>query len=510
MNSVNKSLLLLFSLLPFFAFTQDTIPDNAERVKYFHSNGVKSSSGYLVDGEPDGYWRTYYASGQLKSEGNRVNKQLNGAWKFYDQLGIKYLVINYKEGKKWGFRKNYKDQELVSAEWFTNDVRDSLSYYFYPDSVLKRQIPFKEGEERGTGYEFSKDGTIITLLIYRSGVLVRNEKINRTDDLGRKQGLFKEFFPDGVLKMEGTYLNDLKHGYFKYYYEDGTLKKTEKYENGVLIESPETAKIRFRQEFYPDGSLMSEGTFRKGVKDGVYKEFDENGELITSGLFAMGKLLAKGKYDELGRRQGPWIGFYPDGTPMWEGSYKDDEEVGTWKYYFRDGKLEQVGSYRVGKPSGIWKWYYPNGELRKEEDWLRGYRDGTVLEYDSLGNILVRGNYREDLPDGRWQVTINDFKAVGNYRDGLENGMWKFYYDGNKPMYQGAFVDGLPNGKHISYHYNGREKEIGTYDYGFKVGTWMRYDENGERILSITYNKGEEVGYDGVQVSELELKEPVN
>lgn len=489
---------------------QDTIPQGAERVVYKHSNGQIASSGYLVDGKPDGYWRTFYASGQLKSEGNRLNHELDGTWKFYDQLGDLYLEINYLNGKKQGFRVNYKDNYLKSKEWFNADIRDSVSIYFYPSGEVKKEIYYVNGEEEGKAFEYAKDGTIVNLMLYRSGVLVREQAINRVDNQGRKQGLYKSFHDNGNLATEGSYLNDLKDGYFKWYYEDGTLKKTEKYEMGVLIEAPETAKIRFKQQFYPNGEVKAEGTYRKGVKDGIHRTFDENGEVISSAIYADGKVRAEGVYDADGNKQGLWKEYYPDGTLMAEGKYKNNEKVDVWKYYFEDGSLEQIGSFRAGKPNGLWKWYYSNGQLRKEEDWLNGYRDGSMIEYDSLGNVLVKGSYRDDVPDGRWIVEINDFKAIGNYRDGLESGMWKFYYENNRIMQEGEFIDGLANGKHTSYYYNGQLKETGLYDYGLKVGTWNYYHEDGVLKLTITYKKGEEVAYDGVEVSERELKDPVN
>jgi len=52
-------------------------------------NGNKSSEGFLVNGKPDGYWKTYYENGNLKSEGNRKNFELDSIWKFY-----------YPDGKK--------------------------------------------------------------------------------------------------------------------------------------------------------------------------------------------------------------------------------------------------------------------------------------------------------------------------------------------------------------------------------------------------------------------------
>ncbi len=507
-----RSLFLFAAILStaFHSLAQDTIPENGVYTKYFHSNGVIASSGYLNEGKPDGYWRTFYSSGQLKSEGNRVNFELEGPWKFYDQEGSLYLIINYQNGLKHGFRKSFEDSTLVSAEYFIQDKKDSISLFYYPTGQVHKKIPFENGKEEGQGFVYREDGTIIELRTYRSGVLVRNQFINKLDELGRKEGRYIEFYPDGTMKWEGYFKQDLKHGYFKYYFEDGTLKTTERYENGVLIEDPKASKIRLLSTFDENGNKTAEGTYRNGIKDGIHRVFNDSGQVVQSFLYSMGTKIAEGVYDEEGRRQGFWKEFYPDGTLMSEGKYENDEKVGTWKYYFEDGRLEQIGAYLKGNPNGAWKWYYPNQQLRKQEEWFRGERDGNMIEYDSLGNTLVRGSYREGLPEGRWIITINDLRAQGNYRDGLETGTWEFFYENDQLMYKGDFIDGVANGRHSKYYFNGQVKEQGNYDYGVKIGTWTRYKENGDVLLTITYNSGEEVGYDGVEVSERALRDPVN
>ncbi len=65
--------------------------------------------------------------------------------------------------------------------------------------------------------EYDKDGNVISLLEYNNDYLVSREKINRTDNKGLKQGDWKEFYPDGVIKIEKTFKDDLLHGYYKEY-----------------------------------------------------------------------------------------------------------------------------------------------------------------------------------------------------------------------------------------------------------------------------------------------------
>lgn len=68
---------------------------------------------------------------------------------------------------------------------------------------------------------------------------------NKTDSLGKKQGLWKKYFMDysdkksgfsiGQIIYVGNYLNDKKEGKWLYFSADGTISKTEYYKNGKLI-----------------------------------------------------------------------------------------------------------------------------------------------------------------------------------------------------------------------------------------------------------------------------------
>ena len=60
----------------------------AQEIKqFFYPDGSVSSEGTMVNGKPDGYWKSYYQDGTLKSVGKRTNFQLDSIWCFYDEHG---------------------------------------------------------------------------------------------------------------------------------------------------------------------------------------------------------------------------------------------------------------------------------------------------------------------------------------------------------------------------------------------------------------------------------------
>ena len=97
--------------------------------------------------------------------------------------------------------------------------------------------------EEGIAKEYDSEGTIISILQYKRGYILRREHINRKDQSGFKQGLWKIFYANDILKEEGFYLNDKKDGFFKYYDEEGNLISLEKYNNGEIVEGVEETRV---------------------------------------------------------------------------------------------------------------------------------------------------------------------------------------------------------------------------------------------------------------------------
>ncbi|MFH0865385.1 MAG: hypothetical protein V1904_04285 [Bacteroidota bacterium] len=101
-----RKLLLLIFFLPFFVFSQKDSSLLGTYTVFRYGNGKISSEGYMKDGKPDNYWKTYYENAMLKSEGNRKNFELDGIWKFYNDSGKVILEINYITGKKKRIKNN--------------------------------------------------------------------------------------------------------------------------------------------------------------------------------------------------------------------------------------------------------------------------------------------------------------------------------------------------------------------------------------------------------------------
>jgi antitoxin component YwqK of YwqJK toxin-antitoxin module len=494
-------LLSAFCLLP-SAFSQENINPNGYNI-FYYPNGVKSSEGSLVNGKPDGYWKSYNEKGILVSEGNRKDFLLDSVWVFYSPSGEKSLEISYFEGKKHGLRKQYFEDETVVEEWVADTLINDIKA-FYKTGELKRLTPLVEGKPHGLEKEFNKDGLIIVVSKYFAGILGKREFINRTDKFGLKQGSWKFFWENGNLKEEGTYQNDKKKGYFKYYDEAGNFKYVEKYDNDNLItDAPETRIMEVRTVYHPNGRQAITATYYKGIPDGVRREFDETGIVIKGYVFANGILRYEGITDEDGKRQGLWKEFYPTGELKSEGNYINSKQEDVWKFYFENQKVEVKGRYKNGKKEGTWYWNYPNGELLQEENWSNGKLDGEFLEYNEAGEITVKGEYLEGTEEGEWFYTQGNAIEKGVYYDGMRTGLWTTKWKENGiPISEIEYDQNLFNGKHVLYYSNGKIREAGKYLGGERVGVWHIYDEEGELLLTTVYDEGREIQWNDYRIND--------
>ena len=502
-------LTIAYCLLPTAFLHAQQEPTNPNGVnKFYYVNGQLSSEGYMHDGKPDGYWKTYFENGKIKSEGNRKNFQLDSTWKFYNEGGVLVLEYFYRNGKKNGLRKNYEPKEkfLVSTENYVDDVKQGVTKTYYKNGMEKQAVPYKDGREEGQGFEYDTTGVIITLMEYKAGFIKRQERINRHDKNGMKVGMWKEFYENGNLKNECTYLNDVRNGYLKEYNIKGELQNTTKYVNGKLIENaPELAKLDVKNSYYEGGIIKSTGTYNNGVPEGAFREFSIDGKITGSKIYKDGILMGEGIYDEFNKEQGAWKEYHPNGQLRAQGEYKDGKRIGEWVFYFPNGKVEQKGKYdKKGKAQGAWNWYYESGSVLREENYLNDLLDGQTTEYDEAGKVITKGQYSDGQKEDEWVYELGDYKEVGKYKGDRRDGVWKhFYTPGGQIRFEGKFIDGNPDGKHVFYYKNGHLQEYGKYIVGRKEGEWEYFDETGVKILTILYKDDVEIKYDGVKVKEL-------
>ena len=502
---MNKSLVILFFVLGIFqlslyAQTEGKINPDGYNI-FYSTDSVVVSEGPMRAGKPDGYWKNYYSNGILKSEGNRKDFLLDSLWRFYDEEGKLTLEIEYLQGKKNGYRTTYQGDE-ITREHFEEDIKQGDTYLLYANQSVKSKIPFVNGLEEGIARDYDEEGNLIQLVHYKKGYVIERERINRFNSNQQRQGKWKWFFDDEfTVKMEGSYKNGLKNGYWKEFDRDGNLISATKYVDGEKQEkAEELVKLDVRTDYYPDGQVKVVATYSKdGVPEGVRREYNQAGEVEKSFIFRKGRIVAEGIFTDAGQRQGIWKEYYSDGKLKATGRYADDKKEQLWKFYYRSGQLEQVGKYIDNQPDSLWRWYHINGNLLREERFYQTLPDGLYTEFDLQGNIITSGEYIEGKKEGFWTLEMGGYREEGDYSEGLKKGLWKSYFADGELAFEGKFIDNLRNGKHKWWWSNGKLKKESNFVMGRRSGEMKKYNQDGSLLIVVTYKGGKEIKYDGLE-----------
>lgn len=124
--------------------------------------------------------------------------------------------------------------------------------------------------------------------------IYEHDTINATDRDSLKQGVWKEFWPNGDLKKEVSYKNNKKQGLEINWYDEPDCVEKEAYYKDGLLDGPsisytkkckkklfETFKNGLKDglelEYYSNGHIKAEGKYKKGNLEGYYRVYDKKG-----------------------------------------------------------------------------------------------------------------------------------------------------------------------------------------------------------------------------------------
>jgi antitoxin component YwqK of YwqJK toxin-antitoxin module len=187
--------------------------------------------------------------------------------------------------------------------------------YFDVESV--RFEPFDKTIKPLPELKLPEDG------VYKSNGMICNFRN------GKEQGLMKQFYPDGKLKMQGHCVDSKRDEKWLWYYPNGKKCQEVVYNKGKFNS--------IWRRWYPDGKLESERPFKNDVANGKWKRNYPNGKLRCNGEYKNGIMT------------GYWSAYNPNGKIRWE-----HEAIGGKKYnylrtYHSDGKLKKEILYNKGE-----------------------------------------------------------------------------------------------------------------------------------------------------------------
>lgn len=168
------------------------------------------------------------------------------------------------------------------------------------------------------------------------------------------------------------------------------------------------------EEFYPDGSIKSEITMKNNIRNGLTKNYDEKGRLVSTAEYINDK------------HEGWLINYNPEnGKITTKAMFKDDEQDGFVYQYYREGKLFRESTYVKGRLNGVIKTYWPDGKLKAENTYNMGKPEIGLKEYDKSGNLLKQPEIV--FKEVNQAALLNKVVLYFSISDGNKN--VDFYYD---------------------------------------------------------------------------------
>ncbi|NQY08113.1 MAG: tetratricopeptide repeat protein [Flavobacteriales bacterium] len=521
---------------------------------YYDKKGEETKSFTLVDGKINGEYKLKYSSGSVfktltfkdddiegssveyhKAGGVFIERNYSGneiqgeAKRYYSNGNIQY-AIDYKDGELHGVLKEfYLDGKIKEESNYVNGTIEGESKEYYINGQLASIATYKDGELDGEATSYFINGQLKIKGVYEAGVLI-GTKINYHsngnlkgkvlfDENGKKSGVIEDFDFDGVKYSELDYTNGNVVGY-RMYNKAGDI---------ISEGAKQGGDFQFKG-ISPDGVLKTEGLYNsKGGKEGVWKYYDNNGNLNEESEFEKGEQIGVQKtyhvsgdikrlsHFEDGSFNGKYLEFYHNDVPKYKGVCVDNDLNGAYIEYADDGTIIKTLYYQNGQIHGKQLYYAVNGKVSHSVLYDYGdfieevHYDTLEMPYDTVHFINLTGELRTKYPDGKanhvadykngvsngkaaWYYGTGQVSLKGNYLNDERIGEWLSYYSNGQLAKRTNYKLGTIHGEVIKYHLNGKVDETYNYEYGTLVGTRKDFHDNGQLMVLIKYELGERHG----------------
>jgi antitoxin component YwqK of YwqJK toxin-antitoxin module len=218
--------------------------------------------------------------------------------------------------------------------------------------------------------------SLLLILFSCFTLFVFSQEENQTDVNGKKQGLWKKYHPNGMLRYSGNFKDDKPIGVFKYYYESGNFQ----------IKITHSGSEAYSIAYYETGELKAAGKYENQEKDSIWTYYDKEGYKIADEYYIGGK------------REGKWKVYFKTGKIAEEKEYSNGFENGACNQYLINGKVKLTATYVNGELQGRATYYGNNGLKAVSGKFVRGAREGFWTFYEKDGKTVRK---KEEYKNGK-------------------------------------------------------------------------------------------------------------
>jgi antitoxin component YwqK of YwqJK toxin-antitoxin module len=160
-----------------------------------------------------------------------------------------------KQGEWVKFYENSKVPQYIGE--FKDDKPVGKFTYYYPNNKIKAIINHDPKSDRSEAFMYHENKSLMAHGIYRNM---------------KKDSVWSHYGPSGRISFKETYKEDVLHGLKTIYYvpEDIDDKRVVVAQQMTFVNGRLNGVAK---EYFPDGKLKKEGTYKDGVFEGVVKHY---------------------------------------------------------------------------------------------------------------------------------------------------------------------------------------------------------------------------------------------
>lgn len=260
--------------------------------------------GEYKQGRKEGKWTRWFAASEgpmfsspmfkefsapFTVEAHYVNDQLAGTWRVVDSKGRKAVEWNFQAGQPHG--KNI---------------------WYHVNGLVRREIPYVEGEIEGIVYEYGFDGKVENKESFAKG---------------RRLALQTDWYGPNVKRAEGWTLMAKEIVKPNFDFWNGTATYT------VIGKEGQNQRHGVWTWWHKNAQKQMEGRFESDQPEGLFTWWYSNGQKQLEGEYTAGK------------QEGKYLWWHNNGVKMMEGEYVAGAQINTWMRWNEDGQVRELARY---------------------------------------------------------------------------------------------------------------------------------------------------------------------
>ncbi|MCK4466603.1 MAG: toxin-antitoxin system YwqK family antitoxin [Bacteroidales bacterium] len=135
--------------------------------------------------------------------------------------------------------------------------------------------------------------------------------------------------------------------------------------------------------YFENDQMAEEINFRKGLRHGKVKMWNEKGIPIVEADFINGE------------KHGQIILWYDDGQKRSVVNLKKNKREGESKIWYKNGAIKLKANYKNDMLHGTQMKYFPNGKVKIKVDYSENLEDGVKTIWKENGEVLFEGRFKK-------------------------------------------------------------------------------------------------------------------